>query len=178
MRGDKADKDINNAVREGSPPHARGQVADQMIHPHHHRITPACAGTSYLKGWGSKRTQDHPRMRGDKLLQNNTRNKCQGSPPHARGQGFPYIKKLPPFGITPACAGTRYSTCRTKLSSQDHPRMRGDKTPRERCTTSKRGSPPHARGQESPQIQKIVQCGITPACAGTRKHSHRRQDSS
>ena len=68
--------------------------------------------------------------------------------------------------ITPACAGktswwTPYSDRR-----EDHPRMRGEDSGRQKEITRTPGSPPHARGRRAIDKGDYRAYGITPACAG------------
>ena len=148
MRGDKFHGPVNGQLCQGSPPHARGQVMEDVLGVAKQRITPACAGTRRT-GWCNRiQGRDHPRMRGDKLLYLWAKIFCQGSPPHARGQGKHPARVFCAAGITPACAGT---------SARMLP---------VRCL--RRGSPPHARGQVAFGNTAGFRFGITPACAGTR----------
>ena len=119
-------------VREitGSPPLARGP---RLFLPHPGvivRITPARAGTTRIlrkrqgSGW------DHPRSRGDHpglrhLLKGNS-----GSPPLARGPPSSLSRQDLFAGITPARAGTTRRDSPGCSGSQDHPRSRGDHTPK------------------------------------------------
>ena len=66
MRGEKYDKADLQALREGSPPHARGKAAESCAMMSLSRITPACAGKRNAGCAAMQPTQDHPRMRGDK----------------------------------------------------------------------------------------------------------------
>ena len=75
-------------------------------------ITPAYAGT---RGSGCKpvgRSQDHPRIRGDKVWSCATLYKTPGSPPHTRGQVSRESVSAAWKGITPAYAGTRLNNDR------------------------------------------------------------------
>ena len=49
------------------------------------RITPACAGISFVERHYSAPPMDHPRMRGDKTGRFDRSLNSPGSPPHARG---------------------------------------------------------------------------------------------
>ena len=48
-------------------------------------ITPACAGISLRTDYPTASGRDHPRMRGDKAIQQRSSGNAWGSPPHARG---------------------------------------------------------------------------------------------
>ena len=150
----------------GSPPHARG------IRPLAHSfylltgITPACAGNTLNTFLPQGRSWDHPRMRGEYIMLRQNKQHKMGSPPHARG--IPNITALCRicFGITPACAGnTNWIFC-LRQPTRDHPRMRGEYGAVRSCSTTTRGSPPHARGIRKARTDRKRRRGITPACAG------------
>ena len=67
MRGEKFRHPCRPVVHAGSPPHARGKVRWWRTGSRSARITPACAGKSALVADGISLSQDHPRMRGEKL---------------------------------------------------------------------------------------------------------------
>ena len=93
-----------------------------------------------------------------------------GSPPLARGTGRRTKRKPTEGGITPACAGNSCQALPHCIRGWDHPRLRGEQatTPPEMIGTS--GSPPLARGTVLVLSQTYTHSGITPACAGNRRH--------
>ena len=78
---------------QGSPPHVRGKVYEQMLQQAGRGITPACAGKSEYDPSAVRMAKDHPRMCGEKQLQ------------ERYGQDYQWI--------TPACAGKRSSRWQT-----------------------------------------------------------------
>ena len=66
MCGEK-DGSIDN-LRDGlgSPPHVRGKDIRKVCGDAVHRITPACAGKSFVKHVFQRSERDHPRMCGEK----------------------------------------------------------------------------------------------------------------
>ena len=68
MRGEKRCWTPWTAGRGGSPPHARGKDPIGPIPFLRRRITPACAGKSLYVENAALSLEDHPRMRGEKLL--------------------------------------------------------------------------------------------------------------
>ena len=92
-----------------------------------------------------------------------------GSPPHARGKVYLYELVRFLCGITPACAGKSQYFKHTCNTSQDHPRMRGEKRLGGAGNRRMNGSPPHARGKVIQKTGKCLVNGITPACAGKSK---------
>ena len=147
MRGDKATVEQQEADKQGSPPHARGQDLLPVMEDVLEGITPACAGTSFMAPSMASCARDHPRMRGDKLWKMCLELPNKGSPPHARGQDGLGGVIVFRGGITPACAGTSYYTFGRRSFARDHPRMRGDKANTQPASFALLGSPPHARGQ-------------------------------
>ena len=95
---------LNRGYR-GSPPPTRGtQLATQKFIKAY-GITPAYAGNTSCLHSVTVKYEDHPRLRGEHLLQRPNRLQCQGSPPPTRGTHdvnslYPYV-----MGITPAYAG-------------------------------------------------------------------------
>ena len=70
--------------------------------------------------------------------------------------------------ITPAYAGKRQITVHSVCSSQDHPRLCGEKSSMVHRPCKKTGSPPPMRGKEFYQPYEKAAVGITPAYAGKR----------
>ena len=105
-------------------------------------------------------------MRGEKAFQKEPGVQLLGSPPHARGKVRSAGDQHPVQRITPACAGKSLISSAVRLSTGDHPRMRGEKNASGSPAPESRGSPPHARGKVAEAEKFISQYGITPACAG------------
>ena len=130
------------------------------------RITPACAGRRQPCNLPTPAVWDHPRLRGEKRLQEKQRLDVQGSPPPARGEGRVNCLVIEANRITPACAGRRgYEPCNYCVRG-DHPRLRGEKPAVCRISDKTVGSPPPARGEVSSTASPPAVSGITPACAG------------
>ena len=66
MRGEKSRMETRPIPFLGSSPHARGKASRRYAPLLRYRIIPACAGKSLLRNLLPGRTQDHPRMRGEK----------------------------------------------------------------------------------------------------------------
>ncbi len=128
MRGEKPQclYQCNQSV--GSPPHARGKACFPFFSGFRIRITPACAGKSMGARPAERRFEDHPRMRGEKVVVFIWITVKQGSPPHARGKAGILTTAGQQLRITPACAGKREARARRRSRAGDHPRMRGEKT--------------------------------------------------
>ena len=112
------------------------------------RITPAYAGKSRTLYRWINRMQDHPRLCGEKTVQKFRRLNFQGSPPPMRGKAEPCRRMSPDYRITPAYAGKSIWNFNNQtvrritpayagkstwkympfVTSQDHPRLCGEKT--------------------------------------------------
>ena len=105
------------------------------------RITPACAGRSFLFFHAEMFCKDHPRVRGEKTMSAYKDFDKMGSPPRARGEdsSSPHMGFY--LGITPACAGRSYVHPVHIALCRDHPRVRGEKIRRRRNLRIHRGSP-------------------------------------
>ena len=171
MRGEDATVQVQQALDDGSPPHARGRRPIAYGQKGRCGITPACAGKTWTLPRMTVALGDHPRMRGEDLAQRVTAMITTGSPPHARGRLQDDDRRLPGGGITPACAGKTVFGCCRGCGAWDHPRMRGEDAATAATLAGIVGSPPHARGRRLPARSSRARRRITPACAGkTRRH--------
>ena len=107
-------------------------------------------------------------MRGEKKLIIVKSPLAEGSPPLARGKDASGFRDRYSTRITPACAGKRSDLTRFLNHSQDHPRLRGEKTIYNQKGWPEGGSPPLARGKAQFAVNTHAPGGITPACAGKR----------
>ena len=71
-----------------------------------------------------------------------------------------------PAGITPAWAGKSRATGHHGHRGQDHPRVGGEKIPRQSYKGTERGSPPRGRGKGIATGTMTTITRITPAWAG------------
>ena len=166
LRGEKYSiSPFSNAIA-GSPPLARGKVCTSQNLSDRLRITPACAGKRRAGAFGSTRTGDHPRLRGEKLPYTRRIYIRLGSPPLARGKVSNFPDQCVNFRITPACAGKSENVKSKDMASWDHPRLRGEKVFLYEIEKQTEGSPPLARGKAVPDTRVILPIRITPACAG------------
>ena len=100
--GEKHQDESSVMELQGSPPRGRGKG------PHHkhchpfHRITPAWAGKSTAAKHCASGIRDHPRVDGEKLIQQRHCSQRQGSPPHERGKDAVVAVVVRGAGITPA----------------------------------------------------------------------------
>ena len=90
------------------------------------------------------------------------------APPRVRGKCLTGQGGRHHLGITPACAGKRYSPFRPRGLSWDHPRVCGEKVNTLSDAKTAVGSPPRVRGKGSIRCATAPTTAITPACAGKR----------
>ena len=110
--------------------------------------------------------RDHPRVCGEKILGLLLKTGLLGSPPRVRGKDMIWAYLTTTVGITPACAGKRWTCKPQKEWCWDHPRVCGEKATMQEIYRSKSGSPPRVRGKEREHPVVARFAGITPACAG------------
>ena len=125
--GEKSLKGVTLTAPVGSPPRVRGKARAICWSVSPTRITPACAGKSLrlpdlLRSW-----QDHPRVCGEKQVPHAEIRRARGSPPRVRGKESTCRDSRGLYGITPACAGKRMAFAGPVHSTQDHPRVCGEK---------------------------------------------------
>ena len=167
MRGEHRIAVTMNWRELGSSPHARGARRLRLKLCDARGIIPACAGSTFILAMMQHAAGDHPRMRGehDSSLPPNTSN--QGSSPHARGARGPHRAAHGSAGIIPACAGSTPTRACRLWSERDHPRMRGEHHRSTHSRIAVPGSSPHARGAQASALQRELERGIIPACAGS-----------
>ena len=86
MCGEKRSLSSSLILLIGSPPHVRGKVPPAGKNPDLPGITPACAGKSGRCRRPAFRSEDHPRMCGEKKTPYLQGIMDEGSPPHVRGK--------------------------------------------------------------------------------------------
>ena len=111
----------------GSPPRMRGKAIHQSFRVLHRGITPAYAGKSLGSVLHQARSEDHPRVCGEKPRGTIKSRPPMGSPPRMRGKATPFAKSGMVGGITPAYAGKRVEHFQRVTLLKDHPRVCGEK---------------------------------------------------
>ena len=164
--GEKADTLGEVLMEMGSPPRGRGKGENMNAYAEGIGITPAWAGKRLSILGLSKGGEDHPRVGGEKLVQQLHGLHGQGSPPRGRGKAPPALSSGGGFGITPAWAGKRQPSIPRCLQCGDHPRVGGEKHRQGTAPRARLGSPPRGRGKDdcAHPCKRFV--GITPAWAG------------
>ena len=90
----------------------------------------------------------------------------EGSPPRVREKQFEKSIDATISRITPACAGKTNSQIFGGVICRDHPRVCGKNTFVAIFYPFAAGSPPRVREKHLYYKTKLVNAGITPACAG------------
>ena len=129
-------------------------------------ITPAYAGKSVRRRCRGRCRRDHPRMCGEKFTRFVLQKTPYGSPPRMRGKVCVVAHDVRFKGITPACAGKRFSTPSIPQTREDHPRTCGEKSAAICVELGFMGSPPRMRGKGLLAPFILADAGITPAHAG------------
>ena len=166
MGGEKICRSLSRTFQWGSPPRGRGKGG--RIHQGRRRagITPAWAGKRPGGTSHPSVSRDHPRVGGEKLWLHSSMRERRGSPPRGRGKvaaGGPFFCC---FRITPAWAGKSPTTPSPASSTEDHPRVGGEKSLVLVMMCSSFGSPPRGRGKDGGEVGVVAGQGITPAWAG------------
>ena len=112
----------------GSPPRGRGKARYCPLLIGAVWITPAWAGKSGISHAYRPRPRDHPRVGGEKQMQEQAGKYWVGSPPRGRGKAAVQGWMRATEGITPAWAGKSREWPRGLTRAQDHPRVGGEKS--------------------------------------------------
>ena len=151
----------------GSSPHTRGALHGGCRDSLRRRIIPAYAGSTTRKTLTRADPADHPRIRGEHRPRPLGIAVWLGSSPHTRGARFLFSNRSKSGWIIPAYAGSTRGRRRRGGSTRDHPRIRGEHSPRRSRRRTPRGSSPHTRGahrasNRPPRCRRII-----PAYAGS-----------
>ena len=161
----------------GSPPPMRGKGIKPLTVSDVQGITPAYAGKRRGKSPVCHRTQDHPRLCGEKEADVQFLWHSLGSPPPMRGKEYGKLVEIDGDRITPAYAGKSSPIDCSIPQYQDHPRLCGEKSDRSATCFFKSGSPPPMRGKGRYVFLLAAPMRITPAYAGKSQAgslSHKR----
>ena len=123
MGGEKLILGLMYRHGEGSPPRGRGKVRFVLLLAVLVGITPAWAGKSFGVVLDAARRGDHPRVGGEKVMDDAYVDFYYGSPPRGRGKAYEQLQS----GITPAQAGKRRQSSHCLRPDRDHPRVGGEK---------------------------------------------------
>ncbi len=167
VRGEHAPRATTITTTSGSSPRPRGAHPENLTGRLPLRIIPASAGSTPYAPVIPPRQADHPRVRGEHASQTGDVNRYYGSSPRPRGArpGFPRDRL--PRGIIPASAGSTTPASRRRLTSTDHPRVRGEHSSAIFSELTSIGSSPRPRGARLSSGRTEPCTGIIPASAGS-----------
>ena len=131
------------------------------------RIIPAYAGSTRRRGCRRRRRADHPRIRGEHVVQDEIPDRDTGSSPHTRGAPELPDRIAHRAGIIPAYAGSTPAGRFSSRRGRDHPRIRGEHLERLLDPGCFGGSSPHTRGAQKLRDTVSGPRGIIPAYAGS-----------
>ena len=154
----------------GSSPHTRGARGRLSVGTPDSRIIPAYAGSTSDPPATTRRTADHPRIRGEHMLAMARFKWEGGSSPHTRGAHLRRLDGENEGGIIPAYAGSTPAAPPRAVVGKDHPRIRGEHSALARPSASAIGSSPHTRGARS----KLYVCIYKHADHPRIRGEHRR----
>ena len=126
IRGEHPGHADRPASTGGSSPHTRGAHTHASLLLRAGGIIPAYAGSTPTSREERGHVPDHPRIRGEHLLDGRGKPRNEGSSPHTRGAR----RYEPPAGraggIIPAYAGSTPRPGAGQSPAADHPRIRGE----------------------------------------------------
>ena len=105
----------------------RGKVQAAFFWPCEDGITPVYAGKRNCDNSTISAKWDHPRICGEKFLNEEKNGVLKGSPPHMRGKDGTSVLPNMSLGITPAYAGKSAESTERRADAKDHPRICGEK---------------------------------------------------
>ena len=155
----------------GSSPHTRGAHAQTFDSEHDVGIIPAYAGSTCEQDVQAIVAADHPRIRGEHLLPDNTSIYHCGSSPHTRGARIRRPRGRIARRIIPAYAGSTVDCVVVGFPEWDHPRIRGEHNLVEDAWVPVRGSSPHTRGALRHLSRRPDPLRIIPAYAGSTERA-------
>ena len=167
IRGEHKTVAISVNTFEGSSPHTRGAHGLRAAFEQRVGIIPAYAGSTSSSVVASSSPADHPRIRGEHIVQCAPNGQGQGSSPHTRGARVAAAVDYRDRRIIPAYAGSTWRAKTTFHTGRDHPRIRGEHSTSAEALLMKVGSSPHTRG--APRLAFYLRLGfrIIPAYAGS-----------
>ena len=177
IRGEHRSLSPEKIGSEGSSPHTRGARSPCWPCPRSAGIIPAYAGSTC--GWRRSRDNltDHPRIRGEHDGRGRQADAQTGSSPHTRGALRLAAVQGRWARIIPAYAGSTGGVVGRGLQVEDHPRIRGEHTPRRLTVSMMSGSSPHTRGARVEPHAGLLSRRIIPAYAGSTRRAPRRRPS-
>ena len=153
----------------GSSPLSRGIRRQNGAATKTWGIIPALAGNTRRGLRGVRRGRDHPRSRGEYLVEDPGRGETLGSSPLSRGILSRVTSSRIHSGIIPALAGNTSKSTRPPLLGRDHLRSRGEYVSLPSTPHMIVGSSPLSRGIPVAILSCQVGPRIIPALAGNTR---------
>ena len=148
LRGEHGIRCVGVPSGRGSSPLTRGTRKSLEFLAKEYGIIPAYAGNTIPHGRGQAVVGDHPRLRGEHLLDALSSDSSTGSSPLTRGTQQDSHGRGGVPGIIPAYAGNTCSLSFARLSIEDHPRLRGEHHIQQPIRDRRSGSSPLTRGTQ------------------------------
>ena len=167
IRGEHVIKIGADLSAQGSSPHTRGARPSGRRRQGDDRIIPAYAGSTCPVAEKAPMIGDHPRIRGEHILDTDVVESSIGSSPHTRGAPHDPLRGRLFAGIIPAYAGSTVFLSVPGAFLPDHPRIRGEHDGQYRPRRRRQGSSPHTRGARSWLLLLGLAPRIIPAYAGS-----------
>ena len=166
MRGENEQGTKTISHQPGTSPRARGKHLHLQPWLAVNRNIPACAGKTRHRNLTTLSMREHPRVRGENVVDNTKAEKEAGTSPRARGKLMCFSSHFRDRGNIPACAGKTRKTLPGRTTKREHPRVRGENIKAYSRYFWLRGTSPRARGKhylngDCPPGKRNI-----PACAG------------
>ena len=175
IRGEHNPRNCSTVAVNGSSPHTRGAPKLTRWTGRQWRIIPAYAGSTLACRESSREGPDHPRIRGEHVVQDEIPDRDTGSSPHTRGAPELPDRIAHRAGIIPAYAGSTPAGRFSSRRGRDHPRIRGEHLERLLDPGGFGGSSPHTRGAQKLRDTVSGPRGIIPAYAGSTRCARGRR---
>ena len=151
----------------GSSPLTRGA---RRVRIHYHRgwgLIPAYAGSTRESFSSSRRTEAHPRLRGEHFANSGGDALSEGSSPLTRGARRAPELAVVAHRLIPAYAGSTHYLRPPFSISAAHPRLRGEHAPSTGASGMLYGSSPLTRGARAFSESLMARPRLIPAYAGS-----------
>ena len=166
VRGEHSNGSIDATLLNGSAPRARGTLLTLYVNVLNQRVSPACAGNTFLCLSKLIDATGQPRVRGEHRRARRLANVAGGSAPRARGTHPAPQNGWTCLRVSPACAGNTERIAAQVVPGAGQPRVRGEHGAEVRRDVRVHGSAPRARGTPVQMIDQRRSFRVSPACAG------------
>ncbi len=130
VRGEDAVGCCGQAQGVETPPRAWGRRHEQHRAVHRRGNTPTCVGKTRYQHHGLCRLQKHPHVRGEDAMSREPKDYKAETPPRAWGRRCAARRSSRSKGNTPTCVGKTPPFLSKPSTTQKHPHVRGEDSPR------------------------------------------------